>query len=448
MNSMGKQFFEAGDFIIENGEKRFELLEPVSFNSKFYIAHVKDQKLDKECLLKYVDCSDASYEINNLMREGNFQFFYPYIEQVYGNFTGIDPNGDTVYGVSVEFIHGSDLCTYRKNLEIELETGEITEDDMEALIFRQMIQYLYGMKYYTQFSHQHYLHRDIKPQNVMITNDGDVKIVDFDYAHISGSTKTQNVIGWNLPFSTGYSSPEVFSFNGIKKMPDICTEIYSAGRLFFFWLNGVEYYPQDQRDLKYDNEKGVGIPASALYCINEDLSYGIYSNIDRCKNKYRGERYKKLLSILDKMCSAPEATNRYGCVDEILSDMYDFLLELYDESNQLLSRKIRYNDMQILTKTMATDEKQFVMVGYKIGNGSVKGVPLYEYSMRNIEVNGVCIMAIYNLDQRVYYYPFVNGLTLRSSNRTKDNEHRINNNDVIIYKDTEISFIIDEEMER
>jgi len=440
---MSKEFFEAGDYIEKvNGDKLYQLLAPAVFNSKFYIAHAKEVESGRECLLKFVDNKDSSYEINNLKREGNFQFYYPYIEEVYGNFLAKDPNGDEIFGVSVEFINGEELIKYRKHLEFEMD-----DEELEKNVFRQMLQFLYGMKYYTQFAHQKYLHRDIKPQNIMITSDGNVKIVDFDYAHVSGSDKTINSVGWNLPFSSGYSSPEIFVCNDLNKMPDLGTDVYAAGRVFFFWLNGVEYYSDNQTDIKYDPSTGNGIPSSALYCMNEELSYGIRYNWDRLKSRYKSEKYEKLIELMDRMCSSPESGMRYDSVDEIIDDMFEFLLDYFEGSYKVLSDELRLEEMPILRSQISTNDRRFLMVACASSDGKRVGKPLYEYSMRDIYLKDEKVVTIYNLNQQIHFYPQVEGIEIqRNSMEYLDAENKgefmVFNKDVIIYKDMMVEFTI------
>lgn len=442
---MARQFFKAGDCILdENKEKIFRLVKPVTFNSKFYIAHVEDLKNKRECLLKYVDCNDANYELNNLYREGNFQFYFPYIERVYGNFHGFDPDGLEIYGVSVEFIYGQNLFDYRTQLEQKLQMGLIDEDYIERIVFRQMLQFLYGIQYYSGFAQKQYLHRDLKPQNIMITPEGNVKIVDFDYAHISGSKKTQNSVGWSIPFSAGYSSPEIYSFKRMNIMPNIETEIYSAGRIFFFWLNGLEYYTEDQIEVKRNAKNDGGIPSSALYCMNEELSYGIESNRDRIKAKFLNKKYEKILSIMDRMCSAPNTKNRYENIDDVLEDMYNFLFDFYGGTSQYVLNLLDISNAPLLSARWETPNKKFVMVSYKMEDGEKKGAPLYENGMRDIWIDNKILLTVYNIGQKIYYYTFDTSIKLETEQYREEEEYRVYDKDFFRWKGRKVIFSIRE----
>jgi eukaryotic-like serine/threonine-protein kinase len=76
------------------------------------------------------------------------------------------------------------------------------------------------------------VHRDVKPENVLITPDGRVKVVDFGLARASaamGNTRAGTIIG-----SVGYIAPEQV----IGAPTDARTDVYSAGVMLFEMLTG------------------------------------------------------------------------------------------------------------------------------------------------------------------------------------------------------------------
>jgi eukaryotic-like serine/threonine-protein kinase len=80
------------------------------------------------------------------------------------------------------------------------------------------------------------VHRDVKPENVLITPDGRVKVVDFGLARASaavGNTRAGQIIG-----SVAYIAPEQVT-GGVT---DARTDVYSAGVLLFEMLTGRQPY--------------------------------------------------------------------------------------------------------------------------------------------------------------------------------------------------------------
>ena len=91
--------------------------------------------------LRRIRNQDVEDSVRNYEREGRFQFFYPFIEQVYGTKLVYAKHKDgsrTYYfGVSVEYVEGEDVSDFRKRLgDRSLTSGE------ETGIFRNILQFL------------------------------------------------------------------------------------------------------------------------------------------------------------------------------------------------------------------------------------------------------------------------------------------------------------------
>ncbi|QDG66528.1 Stk1 family PASTA domain-containing Ser/Thr kinase [Pseudarthrobacter sp. NIBRBAC000502772] len=101
------------------------------------------------------------------------------------------------------------------------------------------------------------IHRDVKPENVLIADDGRIKIGDFGLARaVTTSTSTGTLIG-----TVGYLSPELV----LGKQADTRSDIYSVGIMLYEMLTGQQPYDGEvpiQVAYKHVNET-VG-PPSAL----------------------------------------------------------------------------------------------------------------------------------------------------------------------------------------
>lgn len=428
--------FRAGDTIKDKNERvlfRFE--EDTVYNGKFYIVRVIDTESGCRRLLKFAELEDG-FRHANLTREGSFRFFFPYIEHVYGMFFGKTSDGTNVEGVSVEFIEGTSLDIYRERLELDLRQGSISEYEMDCTIFRQILQLLHAMKYYTQFADEMYLHRDLKPGNVMITDDGDVRLVDFDYAHISGSTRTVNTKEqfWNMGFSAGYTSPEVFEKG---KLSTLKTELYSAGRTLFFWLNARHYYTDEQTRRSASSEWG-------RYITDEGLKYGFDTNIDRFSSRFLENKYQRLIDILNKMCASPDE-ERYLSVNEVIEDMERFLLGFCGNSVSRYDELFGVEKLHILHVPLPEFRTQkHVMTAYRINGGPMTGKPLYEYSVRDIEADGRKILMIYNIGGIVCCVPVQGDYTFINGDPAAKHNYILHDKDKVSFGRYCIDFTINE----
>ncbi|MDD2494672.1 MAG: protein kinase, partial [Tissierellia bacterium] len=146
---------------------------------------------------------------------------HPNIVNIYD--TGIE---DDIYYIVMEYVKGETLKDYikRKGSLTEQETINIARQIAEAL------------------KHAHsnkIVHRDIKPHNILLTEEGIVKVADFGIARASSSStinNTSNVIG-----SVHYFSPEQARGGYVDEKSDI----YSLGIVMYEMITGVVPFDAD-----------------------------------------------------------------------------------------------------------------------------------------------------------------------------------------------------------
>lgn len=134
------------------------------------------------------------------------------------------------------------------------------------------------------------VHRDIKPQNILLLQNGNIKVTDFGIARFSRSetrTMTESAIG-----SVHYVSPE----QARGELTDEKTDIYSVGVLMYEMLTGQLPFQSDNAisvALMQVNEDAV--PPSS---INEDVPTGLEQITMRAMQKNQKERYQSAAEML------------------------------------------------------------------------------------------------------------------------------------------------------
>jgi eukaryotic-like serine/threonine-protein kinase len=137
------------------------------------------------------------------------------------------------------------------------------------------------------------VHRDVKPQNVLIDPEGRAKVTDFGIARTlesDGLTKTGRVLG-----TTDYVSPEQAMGHGV----DLRSDIYSLGVLLYEMLTG---------DVPFQAETVVGV---AMKHVNEEMPD---------VQALRPEVSNTLAAVIERS-TAKDPTRRYASMAAFLSDL-------------------------------------------------------------------------------------------------------------------------------
>ena len=147
-----------------------------------------------------------------------------------------------------------------------------------------------------EYSHERgIVHRDIKPANVMITDQGDVKVMDFGIARALADLGATLTSTWNIVGTAQYLSPE----QALGEVADLRSDIYSTGCLLYEVLTGKPPFTGDTPvSIAYQHVSGVLIAPSEL---QPDLPPGIDIVLSVALAKKTEDRYQSAGLMLDDL---------------------------------------------------------------------------------------------------------------------------------------------------
>ena len=165
-------------------------------------------------------------------------------------------------GIVAVYDSGEEPAPY---IVMELVSGHTLRElihDGERLQLDRALEIGAGILAALDYSHQRgIVHRDIKPANVMITNKGDVKVMDFGIARAMDDLGATLTSTWNVVGTAQYLSPE----QALGEIADAPTDIYSTGCLLFELLTGrPPYTGETPVSIAYQHVSGVLTPARQL----------------------------------------------------------------------------------------------------------------------------------------------------------------------------------------
>jgi eukaryotic-like serine/threonine-protein kinase len=181
---------------------------------------------------------------------------------------------------------------------MELVSGQTLRQKLQAeqIPLAASLEIIKGILNALDYSHNKgIVHRDIKPSNIMITDSGDIKVMDFGIARATddiGATLTNT---WNVVGTAQYLSPE----QATGELADGRSDLYSLGCLMYELLTGRPPFTGDTPvSVAYQHVSSALTPASQ---INPSLDPNLDQMLEVVLAKDPNNRYQDAAAMLEDL---------------------------------------------------------------------------------------------------------------------------------------------------
>lgn len=245
---------------------KYEILRKIGQGGMSVVYLAMDTHLNKQWAVKEIrkkgNGKDDVVIVNSLLAEANMmkKLDHPSLPRI----VDIIDNGETIF-VVMDYIEGESLD------KILLEYGPQPEELVIAWAKQlcDVLSYLHSQK-------PPIIYRDMKPANIMLKPEGNIKIIDFGIAR---EYKEQSLADTTVLGTKGYAPPEQYS-----GQTDARSDIFALGMTMHHLLTGI-----DPRG----GEKYVPVRMW-----NPELSEGIEIIIDKCVQPAAENRYQNCSDLL------------------------------------------------------------------------------------------------------------------------------------------------------
>lgn len=245
---------------------KYEILKEIGRGGMSIVYLAMDKRLNKQWAVKEIrkkgSGKNEEIVVNSLLAEANMmkKLDHPSLPRI----VDIIDNGVTIY-VVMDYIEGESLDKILN--EYGAQPEEMVVNWAKQLC--DALSYLHSQK-------PPIIYRDMKPANVMLKPEGNIKIIDFGIAR---EYKEQNLADTTVLGTKGYAPPEQYS-----GQTDPRSDIFALGMTMHHLLTGV-----DPRN---------GEPYAPVRQWNPELSEGIETIIDRCVEPAAENRYQSCADLL------------------------------------------------------------------------------------------------------------------------------------------------------
>ncbi len=329
-------------------QDRYEVIEQIGSGGMSVVYKAKCHKLNRLVAIKVLKdefCSDSNFITKfNMEAQAAAGLSHPNIVNVYDVV-----NEGKLHYIVMELVEGITLKSYIA------KKGRLEAKESIGIA----IQVAQGI---AAAHEQHIVHRDIKPQNMLISRDGKVKVADFGIARaVTSQTMTSAAMG-----SVHYISPE----QARGGFCDERSDIYSLGVTMYEMVTGrVPFDGENTVSIALAHLEDALIPPSVY---DPDIPVSLERIIVRCcekKPEYRYQNVNELITDLREALIHPDG----GSVRETAraKDLHGETVVISDGDLAMIKGRVHPETMEEGTGIGGQDYPQELNI---IGQGSASGL--------------------------------------------------------------------------
>jgi serine/threonine-protein kinase len=286
------------DILDISAESRYKIIEKLGAGSMGVVYKAEDTVLKRTVALKMLTNTlfENKFDLARLKEEA-----YITAKLSHRNIVTIYDIGEIPEGhfISMEFIAGENLWNI------------IARN--KKLAFSHILYITRGLLNALDYSHRKGItHRDIKPQNIMINLEGEIKIVDFGIAVLKKFDSVKNsdlIVG--TPY---YISPEQIKGEEV----DHRTDIYSTGVTLFHMVTGTVPFKG-----KTIYKQHLSNPVPPVKELRKDTPGKMEEIIKKCMEKSRQKRFQNVGEIFEELRELESLKKEGTAIKEEIKEMLD-----------------------------------------------------------------------------------------------------------------------------
>jgi len=260
---------------------RYEILEELGQGAMGTVYLGRDPKINREVAIKTLSFTNVSDDKldevkERFLREAEAagRLSHPNIVTIFD----VGEEHDLAY-MAMQFLKGRPLADFcqkgalmpvKKVLKVVIEVGEALE-----------------------YAHTHgVVHRDVKPENIILLDEGQVKVADFGIARVMSTSNTQTGVILGTP---NYMSPEQVEGSHVDGRSDL----FSLGVVMYELLSGEKpFHGDNMAHLMYNIANGSHVPLKNVAPDAPDCCRRI---VKKLLTSDREKRYKSAKNLLKKL---------------------------------------------------------------------------------------------------------------------------------------------------